>query len=89
MATTFSETTLTITAKGQITLRRDLLQHLGVRSGAKVVLHKLPNGRVELEAAHPGGDIEAAFGLLRREDQRALSVDEMNELIATRWASER
>jgi len=89
MAAKSADTTLTVTAKGQITLRRDLLLHLGVRSGAKVVLHKLPNGRVELEAAQPDGHIEDAFGLLRREGQRALSVEEMNEVIALGWAPER
>lgn len=89
MATESADAILTVTAKGQITLRRDLLQHLGIRSGAKVVLHKLPNGRVELEAVQPGGRIEDAFGLLRREGQRALSVDKINEVIAMAWASER
>jgi hypothetical protein len=38
--------TLTITAKGQVTLGRDLLQHLGVRPGEKVVVNKL-SGRDE------------------------------------------
>ena len=27
--------TLTVTAKGQVTLRKDLLEHLGVRPGRK------------------------------------------------------
>lgn len=89
MATRSADATLTVTAKGQITLLRDLLQHLGIRSGAKVVPHKLPNGRVELEAVQPGGRIEDAFGLLRREGQRSLTVDEMNEVIAMSWAPER
>ena len=30
--------TLTVTAKGQVTLRKDLLQHLGVQPGEKVVV---------------------------------------------------
>jgi hypothetical protein len=28
--------TLTVTAKGQVTLRKDLLNHLGVRPGEKI-----------------------------------------------------
>jgi hypothetical protein len=28
--------TLTVTAKGQVTLRKDLLKHLGVHPGAKI-----------------------------------------------------
>jgi hypothetical protein len=30
--------TLTVTAKGQVTLRRDLLEHLGVRPGEKITV---------------------------------------------------
>ena len=29
---------LTITAKGQVTLRKDLLKHLGVRPGEKIAV---------------------------------------------------
>jgi AbrB family looped-hinge helix DNA binding protein len=42
--------TLTITAKGQVTLRKDLLQHLGVHPGEKIMVEKLPDGRVEMKA---------------------------------------
>lgn len=42
--------TLTITAKGQLTLRKDLLKHLGVRPGEKIAVAKLPGGRIEIKA---------------------------------------
>lgn len=38
-------TTLTVTAKGQVTLRKDILKHLGVHPGEKITLDKLPDGR--------------------------------------------
>ena len=38
--------TLTITAKGQVTLRKDFLQHLGVRPGDKITVDKLPDGPI-------------------------------------------
>lgn len=79
------DTTLTVTSKGQITLRRDLLQHLGVANGAKLTLHKLPNGRLELEAAQPKGSIADVFGFLRREGQQPVSIEEMNEAIEAGW----
>ena len=34
--------TLTVTAKGQVTLRKDLLKHLGVQPGEKITVDKLP-----------------------------------------------
>jgi bifunctional DNA-binding transcriptional regulator/antitoxin component of YhaV-PrlF toxin-antitoxin module len=47
--------TLTVTAKGQVTLRKDLLRHLGVRPGEKIAVDKLPDGRIEMRAARPAG----------------------------------
>src|ERR1039458_4105765 len=43
--------TLTVTAKGQVTLRKDLLKHLGVNLGEKITVDKLPDGRIEVKAA--------------------------------------
>ena len=42
--------TLTVTAKGQVTLRKDLLKHLGVQPGEKIMVDKLPDGRIEIKA---------------------------------------
>jgi hypothetical protein len=50
---------LTVTAKGQVTLRRAVLYHLGVRPGAKISVSLLEDGRVELVAAAAGDDIKA------------------------------
>ena len=36
--------TLTVTAKGQVTLRKDLLKYLGVQPGEKITVDKLPDG---------------------------------------------
>jgi len=45
--------TLTVTAKGQVTLRKDLLKHLGVQPGQKVSVAVLPGG-IEVRAARRG-----------------------------------
>ena len=79
-------TTLTVTAKGQVTLRKDVLQHLGIRPGEKISVDKLPDGRLEVRAARQGGDISAAFGVLKRPGQRRLSIEEINDLAAKGWA---
>jgi AbrB family looped-hinge helix DNA binding protein len=82
--------TLTITAKGQVTLRKDVLRHLGVEPGAKVEVDLLPDGRVELRpAAKAIGKISDIFGMLRRDGQRPVSIEEMNEAIAVGWAGEK
>ena len=50
--------TLTVTAKGQVTLKKDVLQHLGIRPGDKIELDLLPNGRGILKAARSSGTIK-------------------------------
>ncbi|EJU15076.1 hypothetical protein LH128_00302 [Sphingomonas sp. LH128] len=82
------DATLTVTAKGQITLRKDLLQHLGVHAGAKLTIHKLPNGRLEVEVARPKGKITEAFGMLKRDGQKPVSIEDMNAAIEQGWAGD-
>ncbi len=79
-------TTLTITAKGQVTLRKDVLEHLGVHPGEKITVNKLPNGRIEVRAARPTGKIADAFGVLKRRGRPSLSIEEMNKIAARGWA---
>ena len=57
-------TKLTITAKGQVTLKRDLLNHLGVGPGEKIEVDKLPNGRIVARAASQDGTIADFIGCL-------------------------
>jgi hypothetical protein len=73
---------LTVTAKGQITLRRAVLDHLRVVPGAKVSVSLLENGRIELVAAAVRDDIKSLSGALRRSGQRPVSLEEMQEAIA-------
>lgn len=79
-------TTLTVTAKGQVTLRKDLLRHLGVRPGDKIAVDKLPDGRVAVRAARAAGTISDVFDLLKRDGGPSLSVEAMNALAAEGWA---
>ena len=74
---------LTITAKGQVTLRHAVLDHLGVTPGAKVGVSLLENGRIELVAAAARDDIKDLRGALRRSGQRPVSLEEMQEAIET------
>jgi AbrB family looped-hinge helix DNA binding protein len=81
-------TVLTITAKGQVTLRKDILLHLGVSAGDKVNVEKLSDGRIQVRAA-PTGKISDVFGMLKRPGQRPITIEEMNEVIAESWAGKR
>lgn len=80
---------LTVTSKGQVTLRKDILEHLGVTTGHKIEVCKLPGGRIEVRAARPSGRIEDVFGILAGKSKVSLSIDEMNAAIADAWAGKR
>lgn len=81
--------TLTVTAKGQVTLRKDLLKHLGVHPGEKITVHKLPDGRVEMKAVRPTGKISDVFNFLKRENGPSLSVEEIDAIATRGWAGKR
>ena len=72
---------LSVTAKGQITLKRSVLDHLGLRHGQKVEVALLSKGRVELRPANTLRDVSAVFGILKREGQRALTLEEIQQAI--------
>jgi AbrB family looped-hinge helix DNA binding protein len=78
--------TLTVTAKGQITLRQELLRHLNVAPGQKVEVDKLPDGRLTVRPAPRKGSIAAFSGSLAKEGTPRLTIEEINEAIADGWA---
>ena len=80
--------THTVTAKGQVTLGKDLLKHLAVNPGEKIIVDKLPDGRIEIRAARPTGAISDAFGFLKK-TAPSLSIDEMNKIAARGWTGKR
>ncbi len=81
--------TLTVTAKGQVTLRKDLLRHLGVHPGEKIAVDKLPDGRIEMKAMRPTGKISDVFGILKRRGGPTLSIEEIDKIARRGWAGKR
>ena len=78
--------TLTVTARGQVTFRKDVLQHLGIEPGEKIELDKLPDGRVALRAKRPGGTIDGFLGLLAGKTKKVATLDEIADAAAAGWA---
>lgn len=75
-------TTLSVTARGQVTFRRDVLKHLGVQPGDKIRLDLLPDGRAELTAVRPQGSWTEFVGVLKTKTNGAqLTVEEIGEAI--------
>ncbi len=82
-------TTLTVTAKGQVTFRKDVLQHLGIKPGEKIELDLLPDGRGMLRAARPTGTIHDFLGLLAGRTRKVATIEEINEASAQAWAGKK
>lgn len=83
-------TTLSVTAKGQITLKRDLLQHMGIKQGQRVEVVKLPDGELRIKAKQQTQSISHVFGLLK--DKTAgtvVSIEEMNQAVAAGWTGDK
>lgn len=80
--------TLTVTTRGQVTFRKAVLQHLGIKPGEKIELDLLPDGRAELRAARAKGSFRDLHGFLRgKMNGRVLSIEEINEAIAEAGAA--
>lgn len=82
-------TKLTVTARGQVTFRKDVLQHLGIKPGEKIELELLPDGRGLLKAARPAGTIEGFLGLLAGRTRKIATIEEINEASAQGWAGKK
>ena len=81
--------TLTVTTRGQVTFRKDVLLHLGIKPGEKVELQLLPDGRALLKGARPTGTIAGFVGLLARRKKKVATIDEINQAVAQGWAGKK
>lgn len=79
---------LTVTAKGQVSLRKEVLAHLGVAPGDKLRFERLPNGEVRIRRAAAGHSLADLAGMLKPPHGTRLTIEEMNEVIARGWADE-
>lgn len=72
---------LTVTAKGQITLRQAVLDHLGLRPGDRVSVALRPDGRAELRPLRAKPEVAASRGVLKRPGRRPVTLEEMQDAI--------
>ena len=77
-------TTVTVTAKGQVTLRKDLLEHLGAAPGTKLHVDKLPGGGLAVRRLRSSGSITDLFGTVR--PMRSMSLEEIDAIASDGWS---
>jgi len=81
--------TLTVTAKGQITLKQELLRHLNVAPGQRVAVEKLPDGRLVVGAAPKTGSIAKFSGFLATKGTPRYTIAQIKKFTAEAWAGHR
>jgi bifunctional DNA-binding transcriptional regulator/antitoxin component of YhaV-PrlF toxin-antitoxin module len=75
--------TLTVTERGQVTFRKEVLKHLGVKPGEKIELQLLPGGKGVVQAERRKGSIRDVAGFLNGKTNGVrLTIEEINEAIA-------
>jgi bifunctional DNA-binding transcriptional regulator/antitoxin component of YhaV-PrlF toxin-antitoxin module len=80
--------TVTVTARGQVTFRKEVLQRRGINPGEKIELDLLADGRAELKGAQPKGSLRELRGILKGKTNGArLSIEEIKEAIAEAGAA--
>ncbi len=77
-------TRISITAQGQVTFRRALRQHMGIKPGQKIDVALLPNGRIELRPITDSPRINKVRGALWRPGLPLVSVLDLQHAINRR-----
>jgi bifunctional DNA-binding transcriptional regulator/antitoxin component of YhaV-PrlF toxin-antitoxin module len=79
---------LMLTARGQFTFNKSLMEHLGVSVGEKISIRKLPGGKIEIQAKKNKMSPQALLTILRStiKTDIKLTVEDMNDEIARCYA---
>jgi bifunctional DNA-binding transcriptional regulator/antitoxin component of YhaV-PrlF toxin-antitoxin module len=77
------------TSRGQVTLRKEIFQHVGVKPGEKLEIDLLPGGEFRGRAIKKKGSIGDLAGFLKGKTNGAtLTIEEMDEAIGQAVAEE-
>ena len=80
---------LTVTARGQVTFRKDVLRHLGVKPGEKIELELIPGGKGMIGAARKTGSIEDFIGVLAGKTRKTAAIGDIAKATDRGWAGMR
>jgi antitoxin PrlF len=61
---------LTVTERGQVTIRKEVLKHLGIKPGDKIELDLLPERKFVLQAPKRKGTIDDFVGSLAGKNKK-------------------
>jgi antitoxin component of MazEF toxin-antitoxin module len=76
---------ITLSGRGQFTLNKGLMEHLGVKPGDQVSINKMPDGKLEISAKNDKWTVDEAKAYFReifKDNKIHATIDEMNAAIA-------
>lgn len=78
--------TLTLTSRGQLTFRKEVLQHLGLKPGDRLEVDLLPGQKVGLRASRGTKSIREVYGMLAGLTDKVATLEEIKEATEKGWA---
>jgi AbrB family looped-hinge helix DNA binding protein len=78
-----------ITARGQVTLRKEILQRLNLKPGEKIEFDFDSSDNVIIRPATRTGRIEDVFGMLKGKSKIKATIQEIKEATERAWAGKR
>ena len=79
-------TILTVTQRGQVTLRKEVLNHLGLKPGDKIELDLLPGGKAVLKVSQRTGTIDDFAGILAGKTNIVANIEDIKAATEKAWA---
>ena len=76
--------TSTLTSKGQITIPKEVRDQLHLKTGSRLEFFVDPSGRVILQTLN--SDFRSLRGMIRSKRKRPVSIEEMNQAIASGYS---
>jgi len=76
------------TTRGQLTFRKEIFQHVGIKPGEKLEFDLLPGGEIRGRAVRKKGSISDFAGCLKGKTNVRLTIEEINDAIAEAAAAE-
>ena len=74
----------TLTTKGQVTIPKGVRDELSLESGDKIEIFVNEKGEGVIRPV--AKKVDELFGMLKRPNQKVVSIDEMNEALKERFA---
>lgn len=78
--------TMTVTARGQFTLNKRGMNHLGIRPGEKVTVSMEPDRTLRITPAKQKLSLDEVLESISKYDVGSASIEEINRLVASGYA---